>query len=57
LGGVAMGITALAAALWASRQGTPRGWVTVWFGRGFCSDGDRGTVGSDQSAARQFLIV
>jgi hypothetical protein len=29
-GGVAMGITALAAALIASRQVTPRAWLTVW---------------------------
>ena len=34
-GGVAMGITALAAALWASRQGTPRGWVAVWLAEAF----------------------
>ena len=29
-GGVAMGITALVAALAASRQGTPRAWLAVW---------------------------
>jgi hypothetical protein len=29
-GGVAMGITALAAAFFASRQVTPRAWLTVW---------------------------
>jgi hypothetical protein len=29
-GGVAMGITALAAAFFASRQTTPRGWLAVW---------------------------
>src|SRR2546426_1888231 len=29
-GGVAMGITALAAAFFASRQTTPRAWLTVW---------------------------
>jgi hypothetical protein len=29
-GGVAMGITALAAALFAGRQTTPRAWLTVW---------------------------
>jgi hypothetical protein len=29
-GGVAMGITALAAAFAASRQATPRAWLTVW---------------------------
>jgi hypothetical protein len=34
-GGVAMGITALAAALWASRQGTPRGLVAVWLAEAF----------------------
>ena len=34
-GGVAMGITALAAALWASRQGTPRGWAAVWLAEAF----------------------
>ncbi len=34
-GGVAMGITALAAALLASRQGTPQGWVVVWLAEAF----------------------
>ena len=34
-GGVAMGITALAAALWASRQGTQQGWATVWLAEAF----------------------
>ncbi len=34
-GGVAMGITALAAALLASRQGTPQGWVAVWLAEAF----------------------
>lgn len=34
-GGVAVGITALAAALWASRQGTPRGLVAVWLAEAF----------------------
>jgi hypothetical protein len=34
-GGVAMGITALAAALLASRQSTPRGWVAVWLAEAF----------------------
>ncbi len=34
-GGVAMGITALAAALWASRQGTPQGWAAVWLAEAF----------------------
>jgi hypothetical protein len=29
-GGVAMGLTAIAAAFAASRQSTPRGWVAVW---------------------------
>jgi hypothetical protein len=29
-GGVAMGITAMAAAFVASRQATPRAWLTVW---------------------------
>src|SRR5215470_3524725 len=29
-GGVAMGVTALAAALLASRQATPRAWLVVW---------------------------
>src|SRR5271168_3406800 len=29
-GGVAMGITALAAAFLASRQASPRAWFTVW---------------------------
>jgi hypothetical protein len=29
-GGVAMGVTALAAAFFASRQTTPRAWLTVW---------------------------
>ena len=29
-GGVAMGITALVAAVMASRQVTPRAWLTVW---------------------------
>src|SRR5437899_4507589 len=29
-GGVAMGVTALAAAFAASRQTTPRAWLTVW---------------------------
>ena len=34
-GGVAMGITALAAALLASRQNTSRGWVAVWLAEAF----------------------
>jgi len=34
-GGVAMGVTALAAALLASRQGTPLGWVAVWLAEAF----------------------
>ncbi len=34
-GGVAMGITALAAALLASRQGTPGGWAAVWLAEAF----------------------
>lgn len=34
-GGVAMGITALAAALLASRQGAPLGWVAVWLAEAF----------------------
>src|SRR5260370_35836919 len=29
-GGVAMGVTAVVAAFAASRQATPRGWLTVW---------------------------
>jgi len=29
-GGVAMGVTALVAAFAASRQATPRAWLTVW---------------------------
>jgi hypothetical protein len=34
-GGVAMGITALAAAFVASRQTTPRAWLTVWLVEAF----------------------
>ena len=34
-GGVAMGITALAAALLAARQATPRAWVAVWLAEAF----------------------
>jgi hypothetical protein len=34
-GGVAMGITALAAAFLAARQGTPRAWVAVWLAEAF----------------------
>jgi hypothetical protein len=34
-GGVAMGITALAAAFFAARQGTPRAWVAVWLAEAF----------------------
>jgi hypothetical protein len=34
-GGVAMGITALAAAFLAARQGPPRGWVAVWLAEAF----------------------
>jgi hypothetical protein len=34
-GGVAMGLTALAAALVAARQTTPGGWVTVWLAEAF----------------------
>jgi hypothetical protein len=34
-GGVAMGITALAAAFVASRQATPRAWLTVWLVEAF----------------------
>ena len=34
-GGVAMGITALAAALLASRQATPRAWLAVWLAEVF----------------------
>jgi hypothetical protein len=34
-GGVAMGLTAIAAAFAASRQSTPRGWVTVWLVEAF----------------------
>ena len=34
-GGVAMGITALAAAVLASRQSTPQGWVAVWLAEAF----------------------
>lgn len=34
-GGVAMGITALAAALLAWRQATPRGWAVVWLAEAF----------------------
>ncbi len=34
-GGLAMGITALAAALLASRQGTPQAWVAVWLAEAF----------------------
>src|ERR1700694_1471181 len=34
-GGVAMGITALVAAFIASRQVTPRAWLTVWLIEGF----------------------
>ena len=34
-GGVAMGLTALAAAVLASRQSTPPGWVAVWLVEAF----------------------
>lgn len=34
-GGVAMGITALAAAFFAARQATPRAWFTVWLVEAF----------------------
>jgi hypothetical protein len=34
-GGVAMGITALAAALMAARQATPRAWVAIWLAEAF----------------------
>lgn len=34
-GGVAMGLTAIAAALIAAEQTTPRGWVTVWLAEAF----------------------
>src|SRR6516162_10465311 len=34
-GGVTMGLTALAAALLASRQATPRAWVAVWLAEAF----------------------
>jgi hypothetical protein len=34
-GGVAMGITALAAALLAARQSAPQGWVAVWLAEAF----------------------
>jgi hypothetical protein len=34
-GGVAMGVTALAAAFLASRQSTPRGWLFVWLAEVF----------------------
>lgn len=34
-GGVAMGITALAAAFLATRQATPRAWVAVWLAEAF----------------------
>ena len=34
-GGVAMGITALAAAYFASRQTTPRAWLAVWLVEAF----------------------
>ena len=34
-GGVAMGITALAAALVASRQASPRAWLIVWLVEAF----------------------
>jgi hypothetical protein len=34
-GGVTMGMTALAAALLASRQATPRAWIAVWLAEAF----------------------
>jgi len=34
-GGVAMGITALAAALLAARQTTPHAWITIWLAEAF----------------------
>jgi hypothetical protein len=34
-GGVTMGMTALAAALLAARQTTPRGWVAIWLAEAF----------------------
>src|ERR1700740_1827142 len=34
-GGVTIGLTALAAALLASRQSTPRPWVAVWLAEAF----------------------
>ena len=34
-GGVAMGVTALAASVLAARQNTPRGWLTVWLAEVF----------------------
>jgi hypothetical protein len=34
-GGVAMGVTAIAASFAASHQGTPRGWLAVWLAEAF----------------------
>jgi hypothetical protein len=34
-GGVAMGLTAVAAAVLASRQTTPRAWITIWLAEAF----------------------
>jgi hypothetical protein len=34
-GGVTMGLTALAAAILASRQTTPRAWITIWLAEAF----------------------
>ena len=37
-GGVAMGLTALAAAFVAARQGTPRAWLMIWLAEVFVAD-------------------
>ncbi len=53
-GGVAMGITALVAALVASQQSTPRAWFGVWLVEAFDRGRDRRAGGGYQGASRQF---
>src|ERR1700751_1067292 len=44
-GGIAMGVTALAAAVSASRQHTPERWLSVWLIEAFVAVGIAGTAG------------
>src|ERR1700724_117656 len=41
-GGVAMGLTAIAAAVIAARQSSPRAWLTVWLIEAFIAPGIAG---------------